>query len=129
WVPELASMQKLGSYCLTEPGAGSDAAALTTRAVRDGDGYVLNGGKQFISGAGATDYYGVMCRTADTGNRGISTQVVPAEAPGLSFGPNEQKMGWNTQPTRQVIFEDVRVPVANRLGDEGDGFQIAMKGL
>ncbi|NLZ98912.1 MAG: acyl-CoA dehydrogenase [Micrococcus sp.] len=129
WVPELASMQKLGSYCLTEPGAGSDAAALTTRAVRDGDDYVLNGVKQFISGAGATDYYVVMCRTADTGNRGISTLVVPAEAPGLSFGPNEQKMGWNTQPTRQVIFEDVRVPVANRLGDEGDGFQIAMKGL
>ena len=129
WVPELASMQKLGSYCLTEPGAGSDAAALTTRAVRDGDDYVLNGVKQFISGAGATDYYVVMCRTADTGNRGIPTLVVPAEAPGLSFGPNEQKMGWNTQPTRQVIFEDVRVPVANRLGDEGDGFQIAMKGL
>lgn len=129
WVPELASMQKLGSYCLTEPGAGSDAAALTTRAVRDGDDYVLNGVKQFISGAGATDYYVVMCRTADTGNRGISTLVVPAESPGLSFGPNEQKMGWNTQPTRQVIFEDVRVPVANRLGDEGDGFQIAMKGL
>ncbi|MDN5704092.1 MAG: acyl-CoA dehydrogenase family protein [Yaniella sp.] len=129
WVTELASMQKLGSYCLTEPGAGSDAAALTTRAVRDGDDYVLNGVKQFISGAGATDYYVVMCRTADTGNRGISTLVVPAEAPGLSFGPNEQKMGWNTQPTRQVIFEDVRVPVANRLGDEGDGFQIAMKGL
>ena len=129
WVPELASMQKLGSYCLTEPGAGSDAAALTTRAVRDGDDYVLTGVKQFISGAGATDYYVVMCRTADTGNRGISTLVVPAEAPGLSFGPNEQKMGWNTQPTRQVIFEDVRVPVANRLGDEGDGFQIAMKGL
>lgn len=129
WVPELASMQKLGSYCLTEPGAGSDAAALTTRAVRDGDDYVLTGVKQFISGAGATDYYVVMCRTADTGNRGISTLVVPAESPGLSFGPNEQKMGWNTQPTRQVIFEDVRVPVANRLGDEGDGFQIAMKGL
>lgn len=129
WVPELASMQKLGSYCLTEPGAGSDAAALTTRAVRDGDDYVLNGVKQFISGAGSTDYYVVMCRTADTGNRGISTLVVPAESPGLSFGPNEQKMGWNTQPTRQVIFEDVRVPVANRLGDEGDGFQIAMKGL
>lgn len=129
WVPELVSMQKLGSYCLTEPGAGSDAAALTTRAVRDGDDYVLNGVKQFISGAGATDYYVVMCRTADTGNRGISTLVVPAESLGLSFGPNEQKMGWNTQPTRQVIFEDVRVPVANRLGDEGDGFQIAMKGL
>src|SRR5690625_522424 len=129
WVPELASLHNLGSPCLTQPGAGPHAAPLTTRAVRDGDDYVLNGVKQFISGAGATDYYVVMCRTADTGNRGISTLVVPAESPGLSFGPNEQKMGWNTQPTRQVIFEDVRVPVANRLGDEGDGFQIAMKGL
>lgn len=129
WVPELASMQSLGSYCLTEPGAGSDAAALTTRAVRDGDEYVLNGVKQFISGAGSSAYYVVMCRTADTGNKGISTVVVPADAPGLSFGPNEQKMGWNTQPTRQVIFEDVRIPVANRLGEEGDGFHIAMKGL
>jgi hypothetical protein len=129
WVPELASMQSLGSYCLTEPGAGSDAAALTTRAVQDGDEYVLNGVKQFISGAGSSAYYVVMCRTADTGNKGISTLVVPADSPGLSFGPNESKMGWNTQPTRQVIFEDVRVPVANRLGAEGDGFGIAMKGL
>jgi hypothetical protein len=129
WVPELSSMQKLGSYCLTEPGAGSDAAALTTRADRDGDEYVLNGVKQFISGAGATDFYVVMCRTADTGSKGISTLVVPAESPGLSFGPNERKMGWHTQPTRQVIFEDVRVPVANRLGEEGDGFHIAMQGL
>jgi hypothetical protein len=129
WVPELASMQSLGSYCLTEPGAGSDAAALTTRAARDGDEYVLNGVKQFISGAGSSAYYVVMCRTADTGNKGISTLVVPADSPGLSFGPNEHKMGWNTQPTRQVIFEDVRVPVANRLGEEGDGFGIAMRGL
>ncbi len=129
WVPVLASMQNLGSYCLTEPGAGSDAAALTTRAVRDGDEYVLNGVKQFISGAGSSAYYVVMCRTADTGSKGISTLVVPADSPGLSFGPNEHKMGWNTQPTRQVIFEDVRVPVANRLGEEGDGFHIAMKGL
>lgn len=129
WVPELVSMQSLGSYCLTEPGAGSDAAALTTRAVLDGDEYVLNGVKQFISGAGSSAYYVVMCRTADTGNKGISTLVVPADSPGLSFGPNEHKMGWNTQPTRQVIFDDVRVPVANRLGAEGDGFQIAMEGL
>ena len=128
-VPELVSMQQLGSYCLTEPGAGSDAASLTTRAVRDGDEYVLNGVKQFISGAGASASYVVMCRTADTGSKGISTLVVPADAPGLSFGPNEYKMGWNTQPTRQVIFEDVRVPVENRLGEEGDGFHIAMKGL
>jgi len=129
WVPELASMQNLGSYCLTEPGAGSDAAALTTRAVQDGDEYVLNGVKQFISGAGAAAYYVVMCRTADSGNQGISALVVPADAPGLSVGANEHKMGWKTQPTRQVIFENVRVPVANRLGTEGDGFQIAMKGL
>src|SRR5699024_7043872 len=129
WVPSLASMQDLGSYCLTEPGAGSDAAALTTRAVLEGDEYVLNGVKQFISGAGSSAYYVVMCRTADTGNKGISTLVVPADAAGLTFGPNEQKMGWNTQPTRQVVFEDVRVPVANRLGAEGDGFHIAMKGL
>ena len=129
WVPDLSSMKSLGSYCLTEPGAGSDAAALTTRADRDGDEYVLNGVKQFISGAGAAAFYVVMCRTADTGSKGISTLVVPADSPGLSFGPNESKMGWNTQPTRQVIFEDVRVPVANRLGEEGDGFHIAMKGL
>jgi hypothetical protein len=129
WVPELVSMENLGSYCLTEPGAGSDAAALTTRAVQDGDDYVLNGVKQFISGAGSSAYYVVMCRTADTGSKGISTLVVPADSPGLSFGPNESKMGWNTQPTRQVVFEDVRVPVANRLGEEGDGFHIAMKGL
>lgn len=129
WIPELASMEHLASYCLTEPGAGSDAAALKTRAVRDGDHYVLNGVKQFISGAGASDCYVVMCRTADTGARGISAVVVHKDTPGLSFGPNEKKMGWHTQPTRQVIFEDVRVPVADRLGEEGDGFRIAMKGL
>ena len=129
WVPQMATMQHLGSYCLTEPGAGSDAAALTTRAAREGDDYVLNGVKQFISGAGSSEYYVVMCRTADTGAQGISTLVVHKDTPGLSFGPNEKKMGWNTQPTRQVIFEDARVPVANRLGEEGDGFGIAMKGL
>lgn len=129
WIPKLASMEHLGSYCLTEPGAGSDAAALSTRAVRDGDDYVLNGVKQFISGAGSSEYYVVMCRTADTGSKGISTLVVHKDTPGLSFGPNEKKMGWNTQPTRQVIFEDARVPVANRLGEEGGGFHIAMKGL
>ncbi|GAA1668567.1 acyl-CoA dehydrogenase [Citricoccus zhacaiensis] len=129
WVPQLAAMQHLGSYCLTEPGAGSDAASLSTRAVRDGDDYVLNGVKQFISGAGTSEYYVVMCRTADTGSKGISTLVVHKDTPGLSFGPNEKKMGWNTQPTRQVIFEDARVPVANRLGEEGAGFHIAMKGL
>jgi alkylation response protein AidB-like acyl-CoA dehydrogenase len=129
WVPELASMQALGSYCLTEPGAGSDAAALSTKAVRDGDDYVLNGVKQFISGAGASSYYIVMARTADTGNRGITAIVVPADTPGLSFGANEKKMGWNAQPTRQVILDNVRVPAANRLGEEGSGFGIAMKGL
>ena len=129
WVPQLASMEALGSYCLTEPGAGSDAAALSTKAVRDGDDYVLNGVKQFISGAGSSSYYIVMARTADTGNRGITAIVVPADTPGLSFGPNEKKMGWNAQPTRQVIFDNVRVPIANRLGEEGSGFGIAMKGL
>jgi alkylation response protein AidB-like acyl-CoA dehydrogenase len=129
WVPQLASMEALGSYCLTEPGAGSDAAALSTKAVRDGDDYVLNGVKQFISGAGSSSYYIVMARTADTGNRGITAIVVPADAQGLSFGANEKKMGWNAQPTRQVVLENVRVPVANRLGEEGSGFGIAMKGL
>ncbi|GAA5201200.1 isobutyryl-CoA dehydrogenase [Arthrobacter gyeryongensis] len=129
WVPQLASMEALGSYCLTEPGAGSDAAALSTKAVLDGDSYVLNGTKQFISGAGVSSIYVVMARTADAGSQGITAIVVPADAPGLSFGPNEKKMGWNAQPTRQVIFEDVRVPVANRLGEEGSGFGIAMKGL
>lgn len=129
WVPQLASMEALGSYCLTEPGAGSDAAALSTRAARDGEEYVLNGVKQFISGAGSSSYYIVMARTADTGHRGITAIVVPAGTAGLSFGPNEKKMGWNAQPTRQVIFDNVRVPIANRLGDEGGGFGIAMKGL
>ncbi|MBP3036211.1 acyl-CoA dehydrogenase family protein [Arthrobacter sp. zg-ZUI100] len=129
WVPELASMTALGSYCLTEPGAGSDAAALTTKAERDGGEYVLNGVKQFISGAGASKYYIVMARTSGTGARGISAFVVPADTPGLSFGPAERKMGWNAQPTGQVIFTDLRIPAGNLLGAEGDGFGIAMKGL
>ncbi|MFC8182260.1 acyl-CoA dehydrogenase [Rhodococcus sp. 14-2470-1b] len=129
WVPGLCSMDQLGSYCLTEPGAGSDAAALSTRAVRDGDEYVLNGVKQFISGAGTSDVYVVMVRTGSTGPKGISAIIVPKDSPGLSFGANEKKMGWNAQPTRQVIFEDVRVPAANVLGNEGDGFRIAMNGL
>lgn len=129
WVPQLASMESLGSYCLTEPGAGSDAAALTTRAIRDGDEYVLNGVKQFISGAGSSALYIVMARTDDTGNRGITAFLVPAGTAGLSFGSNEKKMGWNTQPTRQVVFENVRIPASSRLGEEGDGFGIAMKGL
>ena len=129
WVPALATMESLGSYCLTEPGAGSDAAALRTRAERVGDQYVLNGVKQFISGAGAAAVYVVMARTAETGSHGISAILVPDGTPGLSFGPLEKKMGWHAQPTRQVIFDNVHVPVANRLGAEGDGFGIAMTAL
>lgn len=129
WLPKLCSMEQVASYCLTEPGSGSDAAALRTRAVRDGDHYILNGQKQFISGAGANDLYVVMVRTGGDGPGGISTLVVEKDTPGLSFGANERKMGWNAQPTRTVIFENARVPVANRLGDEGIGFKIAMAGL
>ncbi|HEY8914659.1 acyl-CoA dehydrogenase family protein [Lacisediminihabitans sp.] len=129
WIPALATMEQLGSYCLTEPDAGSDAAALRTTAVLDGDHYVLNGVKQFISGAGASSVYLVMARTGEPGPHGITAFVVPAGTPGLSFGPNERKMGWNAQPTRQVIFDDVRVPVDHRLGEEGGGFVIAMRGL
>ncbi|GAA5068211.1 acyl-CoA dehydrogenase family protein [Nocardia callitridis] len=129
WLPGLTSMELLASYALTEPGVGSDAAALSTRAVREGDDYVFNGTKQFISGAGSTDVYVVMARTSDDGARGVSAFIVPAETPGMSFGPNEKKMGWHAQPTRQVIFDDARVPAANRLGAEGDGFRIAMNGL
>ena len=129
WVPRLATMEALGSYCLTEPGAGSDAAAITTRAVRDGDDYLLTGVKQFISGAGASAIYVVMARTADTGAHGISAFLVPDGTPGLSFGPLEKKMGWHAQPTRQVLFDAVRIPAANLLSQEGDGFGIAMSGL
>ena len=129
WVPGLCTMEYLASYCLTEPGAGSDAAALRTRAVRDGDTYVVNGVKQFISGAGASDLYVTMVRTGSSGAGGISTLVIEKDAPGLAFGAEERKMGWNAQPTRQVIFENCRVPVANRLGPEGAGFKIAMSGL
>jgi alkylation response protein AidB-like acyl-CoA dehydrogenase len=129
FVPKLTSMEWLASYCLTEPGSGSDAAALKTRAVRDGDHYVLSGAKQFISGAGDSDLYVAMVRTGDDGPRGISAIVVPKDAPGLSFGANEHKMGWHMQSTRQVIFEECRVPVENRLSEEGAGFVIAMSGL
>ena len=129
YVPKLSSMSFLGSYCLTEPNAGSDAAALKTRALRDSEYYVLNGQKQFISGAGTSDIYVVMVRTGGDGPSGISALVVPSDTKGLSFGANERKMGWNAQPTRAVIFEDARVPVANRLGEEGQGFKIAMAGL
>jgi alkylation response protein AidB-like acyl-CoA dehydrogenase len=130
YLPPLVSMEKLACYCLTEPGAGSDAAALRTRAQRDGDHYVLNGQKQFISGAGnERGFYVVMARTSDDGARGISTFLVEGGTSGLKFGVNERKMGWNAQPTRAVIFEDCRVPAANRLGEEGIGFKIAMAGL
>ena len=129
WLPRLCTMELVASYCLTEPGSGSDAAALRTRAVRDGDHYVLNGQKQFISGAGGTDLLVAMVRTGGDGPGGISTLVVEGDTPGLSYGANERKMGWNAQPTRAVIFENARVPVANRLGDEGIGFKIAMAGL
>mmetsp|Transcript_18042 Transcript_18042/g.24357 ORF Transcript_18042/g.24357 Transcript_18042/m.24357 type:complete len:281 (+) Transcript_18042:759-1601(+) len=122
-------MDTLASYCLTEPGAGSDAASLRTTATRDGDHYVLNGSKAFISGGGTSDVYLVMVRTGGEAGGGISCVVVEAGTPGLSFGAQEKKLGWNTQPTSAVIFEDCRVPVANRIGAEGDGFKIAMKGL
>ncbi|MFX0580283.1 acyl-CoA dehydrogenase family protein [Nocardia nepalensis] len=129
WLPRLASMEWLGSYALTEPGVGSDAAALSTKAVRDGDDYLLTGVKQFISGAGSTDVYVIMARTGDAGARGISAFIVPADTPGISFGANEKKMGWNAQPTRQVILDNARVPAANMLGVPGNGFRIAMNGL
>jgi alkylation response protein AidB-like acyl-CoA dehydrogenase len=129
FLPALMRMDHLASYCLTEPGSGSDAAALATRARRDGDDYVLNGTKAFISGAGASDLYVAMVRTGEAGPHGISCLVVENGTPGLSFGKKERKLGWNSQPTAMVIFEDCRVPVANRLGAEGDGFKIAMMGL
>lgn len=129
WMPKLASMEWLSSYCLTEPGAGSDAAALKTAARRSGNDYILDGTKQFISGAGATDFYFVFARTGDEGAGGVSAFAVMKDAPGLSFGVNEKKMGWNAQPTRQVIFENCKVPAGNRIGEEGRGFKFAMSGL
>jgi acyl-CoA dehydrogenase len=129
YLPELVSMEKIASYCLTEPGSGSDAAALKTSARRDGDHYVLNGTKQFISGAGYNDVYVVMVRTGEDKTKGVSCLVVDKDTPGLSFGAPEKKLGWNASPTAQVIFEDCRVPVANRVGAEGDGFRFAMMGL
>src|SRR5215813_9892017 len=129
FLPALCSMQHFASYCLTEPEAGSDAAGLKTRATRDGDCYVLDGAKAFISGGGVSDIYVCMVRTGGSGAKGISCLVVDKGAPGLSFGKKERKLGWNSQPTAMVIFEDCRVPVANRLGAEGDGFKIAMMGL
>lgn len=129
WLPGLCSMRALASYCLTEPGAGSDAAALSTRAVREGEEYVLTGVKQFISGAGAAQVYLVLARTGEEGPRGVSAFLVDRDDPGLSFGANEQKMGWNAQPTRQVILDGVRVPADRLLGREGEGFKMAMSGL
>ena len=129
WLPGLASMDLLASYCLTEPGAGSDASALCSRAVLSGAHYVLDGQKQFISGAGMSDVYIVMARTGEDGPGGISAFIVEKSTPGLSFGANEKKMGWNAQPTRTVVLAGVRVPIANRLGEEGKGFSIAMAGL
>ena len=129
YCPRLTSMEMVASYCLTEPGSGSDAAALKTKALKDGDHYVLNGSKAFISGAGVSDLYVVMVRTGGDGPKGISTVLVEKDTPGLSFGANEKKMGWNAQPTAIVTFEDCRVPVSNRVGDEGEGFKFAMMGL
>ncbi|HCO89552.1 MAG TPA: acyl-CoA dehydrogenase, partial [Alphaproteobacteria bacterium] len=129
WLPQLCRMDLIASYCLTEPGAGSDAAALATRAERDGDYYVVNGGKAFISGAGTSDLYVCMVRTGGEGPSGISCLVVEKDTQGLDFGKQERKLGWRSQPTAMVLFDNCRVPVANRLGAEGDGFKIAMQGL
>jgi alkylation response protein AidB-like acyl-CoA dehydrogenase len=129
YAPKLATMELIASYCLTEPGAGSDAAALSTTAKKDGDAYVLNGSKAFISGAGASEVYVVMARTGGPGPKGISAFVVEKGSEGLSFGANERKMGWNAQPTGLVHFDNLRVPVENLLGPEGEGFRIAMAGL
>ncbi len=129
WLPRLMTMEHFANYCLTEPGAGSDAAALRTRAERDGEYYIVNGSKAFISGGSASDIYVCMVRTGGEGAGGISCLVVEKDTPGLSFGKKERKLGWNSQPTAAVIFEDARVPVANRIGEEGEGFKIAMRGL
>ena len=129
WLPQLTPMELIASYCLTEPSCGSDAANLSTKAVHDGDDYLITGQKQFISGAGASDIYIVMARTGAAGAKGISAFIVPKDSAGLSFGANEKKMGWNAQPTRTVMFDNVRVPVENLIGSEGIGFKIAMSAL
>ncbi len=129
FLPKLCSMEHFSSYCLTEPGAGSDAAALATRAAQNGDHYVLNGTKAFISGGGRSDIYVAMVRTGEAGPKGISALVIESGTPGLSFGAQERKLGWNSQPTAMVIFENCRVPMVNCLGREGEGFKIAMMGL
>jgi len=128
-LPALIEGQKLASYCLTEPGSGSDAASLRTTAKKDGDHYVINGSKAFISGAGETDYLVVMARTGGPGPKGVSAIVVDAQADGVAYGKKEEKMGWNAQPTATISFTDVRVPVGNLLANEGDGFKLAMEGL
>ena len=129
YLPSLITMERIASYCLTEPSSGSDAAALKTRAVRDGDHYVVSGSKQFISGAGENEVYVTMVRTGEEGPKGISCLVIEKDMPGVSFGANERKLGWHSQPTRQVTFDSVRVPVENRIGGEGEGFRFAMMGL
>ena len=129
WCPDLVMGEKLASYCLTEPGAGSDAGSLRTSAILDGDAYVVNGSKVFISGAGETDVLVVMTRTADAGPKGVTALLIPADAEGVQYGKKEHKMGWNAQPTRMITFDNVRVPVSQRLGEEGQGFAIAMEGL
>ena len=129
WLPSMMTMDLIASYCLTEPSAGSDAAALKTKAVRDGDDFVLNGSKQFISGAGVSDLYLIMARTGGDGAGGVSCFLVPKDAPGISFGAKEKKMGWKAQPTRTVILEDARIPAENMIGEDGQGFKIAMMGL
>jgi alkylation response protein AidB-like acyl-CoA dehydrogenase len=129
FIPSLARMDLLASYCLTEPNVGSDAASLKTSAIKDGDYYVINGTKAFISGAGVADLYAVMVRTGGEGPKGISCVLVEKDTPGLSFGKPERKMGWHNQPTTMVFFENCRVPISNRLGEEGEGFKIALSGL
>jgi alkylation response protein AidB-like acyl-CoA dehydrogenase len=129
YLPDLVTMERLASYCLTEPGSGSDAAALKTRAMRDGDDYVLTGTKQFISGGGENEVYVVMARTGEDGPKGISAFVVEKDMPGVSFGAQERKLGWHSQPTAQVVLDGVRVPAENLVGNEGEGFRIAMSGL
>lgn len=129
YLPDLLTMDRMASYCLTEPGSGSDAAALKTRAVRDGDDYVVTGSKQFISGGGENEVYVVMVRTGEDGAKGISCLLIEKHMPGVSFGAQERKLGWHSQPTAQLILDGVRVPAANRLGAEGEGFRIAMSGL
>ncbi len=129
YLPSLVGMDRMASYCLTEPGSGSDASALKTRAVKDGDNWIVSGTKQFISGAGENEVYVTMVRTGEDGPKGISALVIERDMPGVSFGANERKLGWHSQPTRQVIFDGVRVPAANMVGGEGEGFRIAMMGL